>query len=405
MPAGASIASGQGTTNITVNFSAAFNGGSICASTRLNCGFVSNPLCKVITKGATAVPGAIVGATTVCSGSSYNFTTALFAGYSYVWAPPANATVISGAGTNSVTIAFASNYSSGDICVQLSSVCGLSPLKCRTIVSTLPSRPSAITGQTSGLCNTLQSYTSAVSNGSTSYLWNVTGGTIQNGQGTQTVSVQWNSTGTTGSLSVNGVNACGNGLVRTVAVNLKPGVPGNITGNIAACANTNEVYTIPALTGATNYQWGVNTSSGATVIAGQGTNSATIHWVTNGGTITCTPSNACSSTNTRILAVNVTCRTAGSMGDEVASDEVIKVSPNPFNNELTVSSTMYGDGVMLSVSDMLGRVIYSQPLTTSLPNGQVGNFILQTSNLHNGVYFVEVNNGSERKVVKVVKTE
>lgn len=84
--------------------------------------------------------------------------------------------------------------------------------------------------------------------------------------------------------------------------------------------------------------------------------------------------------------------------NEKTLDPQISVYPNPFSNKLNVSSSMYGEGVKFNVSNLLGRVISSEQLLT--PSLQ-----LLTSNLENGVYFVEVFNGIEKKVTRVVKAE
>ncbi|HNR20772.1 MAG TPA: T9SS type A sorting domain-containing protein [Bacteroidia bacterium] len=399
VPAGATIASGQGTSTITVDFTNSFNGGSVCVSSQLNCGFSATPKCFSVAKGTAPTPGNVSGSSTVCSGGSGNYSIVAIPGVTYNWSVPSGASITSGAGTNAVTVLFPTSFSTGNVCVNITNVCGVTSItKCRGVVTANPSRPASITGNTSGVCNSLQNYSCAASTNATSYLWSVTGGTIQSGQGTQTVSVLWNATGTTGTLNVNGVNACGNGLVRSVSVNLKPSSAASITGNVSACANTAEVYNFTSLYGATNYLWSVNTASGASVTAGQGTTAATIQWATNGGTVYCTPSNVCGSSSTKTLAVNITCRQAGE--GIVSESNLFNVTaiPNPFNNELNISSSVYGDGIVLKLSDMLGRVVLTQPLISE-------NTLVQTSQLKNGIYFVEVMNGTEKKTFKVVKTE
>lgn len=398
VPTGATIISGQGTTSITVNYGSAFNDGSVCVASRLNCGFTANPKCFAVTNGGTT-PGKVSGNSTVCAGGSGNFSIVAIAGVTYNWTVPAGASITSGAGTNAITVLFPSTFSSGNVCVSVTNSCGVtSASKCRSVINAAPSRPASISGNLSGVCAATESYTSTASANATSYFWSVTGGSIQSGQGTQTVFVLWNNTSSTGTLNVNGVNTCGNGLVRSVAVNLKPSSTASITGNTAACANTNEVYNFTSLYGTTNYLWSVNTSSGATVSAGQGTTSATIHWAANGGTVYCTPSNACGSSSTKTLAVSITCRQAAEFTVDENSSFNLTAIPNPFNNELNITSSVYGDGVVLKLSDMLGRIISTQPLNSE-------NTLLQTSQLKNGIYFVEVINGTEKKTIKVVKAE
>lgn len=398
VPSGATFVSGQGTTAITVNFSNGFNGGNICVSSQLNCGFNSVPKCFTVAKGGSVVPGNISGNTTVCPGGQGNFSIVSISGVTYNWTVPAGASIISGAGTNAITVLFPSTYTTGNVCVNVTNACGVTSItKCRTVVNGAPSRPASIAGIVTGVCNSTQSYTSSIAIGATSYLWSVTGGTIQSGQGTQTVAILWSSTVKTGTIKVNGVNACGNGLVRSVAVSLKPSSTANISGNISPCSNTSEIYNFTPLFGVTNYLWNVNNSSGASVTNGQGTTTATIQWAANGGTVYCTPSNTCGSSSTKTLAINITCREAG---EELSNDKNslinVEVAPNPFSTELIITSDVYGNGVVIILSDMLGKTISQQILSTS-------KFELNTSSLSGGVYFLAVSNYYEKKVFKVVK--
>jgi uncharacterized protein (TIGR02145 family) len=92
-----------------------------------------------ITVGATAVPSApasITGATDVCSyftsptvatSNAVTYTAATVStASSYTWAVPAGVTLVSGQGTNSITVTFASTFVSGAIAVYAVNVCGTS---------------------------------------------------------------------------------------------------------------------------------------------------------------------------------------------------------------------------------------------------------------------------------------
>ncbi len=67
VPSGASVASGQGTTNITVNFGT--SSGDICVSADNGCGFSSSS-CQAITLNAASASGTAASAQTICTGSS-----------------------------------------------------------------------------------------------------------------------------------------------------------------------------------------------------------------------------------------------------------------------------------------------------------------------------------------------
>jgi len=92
-----------------------------------------------ITVGATAVPSAptaITGATDVCSyfssitsasSNTVTYTAATVStATSYTWTVPAGVTIVSGQGTNSITVTFAYSFVSGAIAVNSVNVCGAS---------------------------------------------------------------------------------------------------------------------------------------------------------------------------------------------------------------------------------------------------------------------------------------
>lgn len=85
--------------------------------------------------------------------------------------------------------------------------------------------------------------------------------------------------------------------------------------------------------------------------------------------------------------------------------EEIKIIPNPFTDELTVSSSESSEktvpiAIWIKIWDVYGRIIYSQKHLTS-------HFTLHTSNWSNGIYFIQIipiNREDEERVVrKIVK--
>lgn len=135
------------------------------------------------------------------------------------------------------------------------------------------------------------------------------GATIVSGANTANITVDFSMSAVSGSIFVNATSACGNGPVSAaypVTVSPLPGNPGIIMGPATLCQNTlGVVYSINAVTGATAYQWTVPT--GATIVAGTGTNTITVDYSTTAisGNITVTPQNGCGSGNSSILAVTV----------------------------------------------------------------------------------------------------
>jgi hypothetical protein len=140
----------------------------------------------------------------------------------YNWSLPANATITSGQGTNSIQVDFASNYAGGLICVTASNVCGTSAARCFSSVAA-PSKPASITGPATA-CAGQQNlvYTAAAVAGASSYNWTVpAGATITAGQGSSSIMV--NMGATAGSIGVRSSNGCANSsyVYKAVAINCR----------------------------------------------------------------------------------------------------------------------------------------------------------------------------------------
>lgn len=132
----------------------------------------------------------------------------------------------------------------------------------------------------------------------TTYNWTLpTGGTIASGAGTNSITVNYSAAATSGNVSVSGSNAgCGNGASssRAITVNNLPATPGPISGNSNPCSGLGGyIYSVPAVAGATSYNWTL--PSGATITAGNNTNSITVSFSTLAvpGNITVSATNAC----------------------------------------------------------------------------------------------------------------
>ncbi|MEI7898101.1 MAG: hypothetical protein WCJ26_13765, partial [bacterium] len=129
-------------------------------------------------------------------------------------------------------------------------------------------------------------YTVPVIANATTYTWSLpTGATITAGANTNSITVSYSGTATSGNVSVFGSSLCGTGTVSpnlAVTVNARPSP--TITGPAAACVNSaGNVYTTQAAM--TSYTWTV--SAGGTITAGAGTNSITVTWNTAGSQSVC----------------------------------------------------------------------------------------------------------------------
>ncbi len=138
----------------------------------------------------------------------------------------------------------------------------------------LPSTPGSISGQTSALCNTSGNvYLISPVQNATSYLWTVTNGTIVNGQGTTSVTVDF-TTFSSATVSVRALNGCGQSCERSKNISGKPKTPQAITGNRKGICDQTQTYSISPVTNATSYFW--SNPPHTTIVNGQGTTSITL---------------------------------------------------------------------------------------------------------------------------------
>lgn len=127
LPSGASITAGSGTNSITVSISASGASGNITVTPSNSCstGSASSAFSLTVNPLPGAA-GAISGALSVCpglSGVAYSVP-AIANATSYNWTLPPGASIVSGAGTNSIIVNYSSGAGSGTLSVYGSNTCG-----------------------------------------------------------------------------------------------------------------------------------------------------------------------------------------------------------------------------------------------------------------------------------------
>jgi len=190
-----------------------------------NCGSSATRVLKTATRPGT--PVSITGTSMVCSsvGSStpVSYSIAGVSGFSnYTWSVPAGATLVSGQGTTSIDVTYQTGFLVGVISVQTTGSCQSSlarvykayvkPAALPTTVVTGNATPCA-SGATEG-------YKVNSVLGATQYNWIApVGATILNGQGTDSVTVQFTSSLVSGSLlKVQAANACGGSAYKSITL-------------------------------------------------------------------------------------------------------------------------------------------------------------------------------------------
>lgn len=220
VPTGATIVSGQGSTSISVNFGASFQGGDIIVAASNACGQSPSIIPrKLFVQALANNPGAITGqASGLCGPTTKTYSIAPVPGAtSYTWSAPAGANITNGQGTVSVTVSFTAGFSFGNICVVANNACGSTTPSCKLLSGVSPT-PGAIRGPTS-VCKNQSNLMYEIDPvaGATSYTWTVPqSAQIFFGQGTTNIVVKMGTMN--GNITVKANSACGSSAVRTLAI-------------------------------------------------------------------------------------------------------------------------------------------------------------------------------------------
>lgn len=298
---GGTIASGQGTNSITVNWPTAGTTGASVSVTEITPAGCATTVNLPITVNALPAPN-ISGPNLVCEmATGQVYTTPNQAGSSYNWTVTGG-TIVAGQGTNSITVDWGT---AGPGTVSVTETTGPGCSLSQTFNVTIDSSPAPVISGSNNICLTHNGnvYTTPNNAGST-FSWSVTNGIIASGQGTNAITVNWPTTGAAGTVSVTESSATGCITTVTFAVTVNPLPAPSISGSNSVCELvTGQVYTTPGQAGAT-YNW---TITGGTIMGGQGTNSVTVAWGTAGAgslTVTETTGPGCSLSQTFNVTIN-----------------------------------------------------------------------------------------------------
>ncbi len=261
---GATITNGT-TNNMTITFAANATSGNLTVYGVNACGNGTVSTNYAITVNPLPVAaGTITGTATVCQGQSavaYNVPAITNASFLH-WAYTGTGATITNGTTNTITISFAANATSGNLTVYGVNACGNGTVSTNyaITVNPLPVAAGTITG-TATVCqgqSAVAYNVPAITNAST-YTWaySGTGATITGN--TNAITISFAANATSGNLTVYGVNACGNGTVSAnyaITVNPLPAAAGTITGTATVCQGQSAVaYNVPAITNASTYSW------------------------------------------------------------------------------------------------------------------------------------------------------
>ncbi len=301
LPAGANITNGSGTNTVTVAFGSNAQPGNITVAGVNTCG--SGPASLPFSISINSLPdqlGAISGATTVCSGTTENYTVPLDAtADSYTWTLPTGATITNGFGTNSISVLFGNNAQSGSISVAGINNCGTGSFSTpfAVTVNTVPAQPSAITGNTLICANETSIYEVQLDANAIDYTWAMPSGFTYDNSTTNTANITIGNT--SGTISVTANNNCGNSQPQTLTIDIIPAPQAANTILVAdtVCAGSQVIIEVlPAPATGITYQWNSDWGN-ATIISN---NSASFVAGSNDAVIEVVAVNTCGETSAAV---------------------------------------------------------------------------------------------------------
>lgn len=277
------------------------------------------------------MPGPVSGQVNVCpfvgTGTSSSYSIAPVAGAElYLWTVPPTVTIISGQGTTSISVTFATGFTSAankQIKVRSISQDGNSGDRILYLASQQPSTPTAISGPSNaciyiGTSNPA-TYSTAKDPTATGYIWATDEANTQvmhpNGPGVNDtiIKVIFKSHYKTKPITVQSANNCGFSAMRILTVaGAAPSQPGLITGPTNGCAymlpnGVAATYSINPVASASAYTWITPPNCVVTHPNGPGANDVriTIQYPNDftGGTVSVIASSGCDDSSPRTLSV------------------------------------------------------------------------------------------------------
>jgi|GEM_PF-1416548 len=426
VPPTVTLVSGQGTNSITVtvnsNFLSSANRMFRVTATSA-CGTSAERLHWLLAQLPTTPAAIQASSTNVCpsigSGVPITYTIPkVAAAQSYIWTAQNGTTIVShpnGSGPNDTTISvvFLAGFSTSAITVQAVNDCGVSGIRSLTVTRTNPGTPSLISGPTNVCAHinpggTAANYTVPQHSAVSTYTWTVpAGSTGLTGQGSNNILLTYPAGFTSGSVSVIASNGCGSSLPRTLQVTrLNPGSAGPIDViQTGLCPNRTFTYTVASMpSNASSINWTVPV--GGSILSGQGSTSITVSYSIDAiaGQVTATPQNNCGNGSTRTVEVKLPAcppgfSGTGAKGNQTASENLsVQLYPNPSHSRVNmmVTSQQMNMQVTARILDLQGRELKRMVL---MPQ----QLISFGDNLKPGTYMIEVLQGNQRQVQKLIR--
>ncbi|HCT30016.1 MAG TPA: hypothetical protein DIW31_04650 [Bacteroidales bacterium] len=313
---------------------------------------------KEVTGDGVLSVNSITGSNIVYRGAQLNYyATPVPGSTGYIWSVPSGATISNGQNTNTILVNFSQTAVSGNISVSVQNKCGSgNPSKLFVTVN-----PQLTIGPISGNSNICAGtkgvvYSVPIVYGVTNYTWTVPyGAYIASGTGSNSITVNYNSSAVSGNISVSGGNAQPAYLPVTISTQTSAGI---ITGLNAVNPGANGItYSISSVTGASEYNWEV--PNGATITSNSKSNNIVVNYssTATSGIIKVTPISGCGG--------GVPSHKLVTVGD-ISTTGSLSINPINANNNYLMFKTngtnlgIIGSGASINsgVSSNLGMAVY-----------------------------------------------
>lgn len=343
---------------------------------------------------AAPTGGSISGDLTTCSNSTLTYgVSGVNNATAYQWSVN-NGASISGSGTTvNVTFVNAGNTTVSVVPVN-GSGCAASPINALIAVSAgTPANSAILIGSAKACTNSIEGYKASVAS---AYTWSIAsgGGTILNGQGTDSVTISFNGTYPLAANPVvltavpSGCNATG--INRTVTVYQTPDFPTLTLSPDSACTGANVVCSASA-TNATYYNWNIIYAA-----SNSGGTASSIHvtMANRNVVVRVIPRNAeCMGPQDSKTIIYQTTDCSRLEEQTLSNGPTLKLYPNPTKDKVYLKLEGIDEGLssMVSIFDLQGRMMMRW---NDLVLRNLEEMMLPISTLVPGMYQVQVLNGN-----------
>ncbi len=281
------------TNSITINFDYSAVSGSIKVQGENEYGRGNASSLNIVVNQAPVAKISTIGSTNLCPGETVILQSD--DATSYKWS--------NGATTKTISVSAGGDYS-----LIVTNTEGCKSIPDHAIITAIykPQQSAPIQGQAIEVCPNSSNIYSVPSINDVQYYWVMTtGASIQNGQGSPTVQVNFNENFIGGKIGVILYNKCGNSPIRYLEISSIPILSGTINGNQFANCQSNSSYRIQKANHSTSYTWSTDIpGANITIVSNSSDTEVVVQFPEFiSGNIFVKANNACGSSSTKQLKV------------------------------------------------------------------------------------------------------